>query len=533
MSLLMQALKKAEHAKQKQDVPRDPLPVAEPVAAEKLSEMSLFPMEAPLPQYQQAEAAPASAIVLAPVVTPAGLAPEPALTPIVPPSAGFPTHEAPAAAQGMDQPAHDAHEATATQNDALVSTPAAKTEPAQPARSPTNRVTQQEAADRQQALEDSKKVLLAQQQAKAVFSSKKTEKKRRTGTLAGLGLVTVGLFGGVFTYYYMQLSGTGVNQYPALTASPAPAAAPPAENTVAPAAGQTAEAAAPVAAVATVVQAEQPTSPMQQPPAIAPSSQAVAPKTSEVRSDARVPAAVLPASPASASPATPVTTPVPANPAAKEKRAPADDGAVEQALIQFKPGTRVSTANPGLNQAYQAFIAGELGSAQQQYERVVQREPNNRDALLGLAAIAVKRQQPEQAASHYVRLLDADPSDGEAIAGLVSLNQGDPNQNESRLKKVLAQNPQSGAALFALGNLYAQQSRWPDAQQTYFRAYTTAPNNPDYAFNLAVSLDRLNQGKLALDYYQRALALHSASQGNFSPASVQGRIAELRIAADQ
>lgn len=525
MSLLMQALKKAEHAKQNQDVPRDPLPVAEPVVTGKLAEMSLFPMEAP-PQQQQ-EPALEPAINIAPASASTGLAGEPALAPVLPPSAGLPMQDVPAAA-GMDESAHAMPAPAVMQHDPLVSTPAAKTEPVQPARSPANRVTQQEAAERQQALDDSKKVLLAQQQAKTVFSSKQTEKKRRTRTLAGLGMATIGLFGGVFAYYYWQLSGTGMNQYPAVVASPAPPAAPPAENTAPPAGGETPDNAAPIPAVATAAQAGQPDAPGRLLQSETPTLQAAAPKDNAVRNDARAPAAL----PAVAVSAPAAAAPV-AAPATKGKRAPAEDVAAEQALIQFKPGAGVSTANPGLNQAYQAFIAGDLGTAQQQYERVVQREPNNRDALLGLAAIAVKRQQPEQAASQYVRLLDADPSDGEAIAGLVSLNQGDPNQNESRLKKVLAQNPQSGAVLFALGNLYARQSRWPDAQQTYFRAYTTAPNNPDYAFNLAVSLDRLNQGKLALDYYQRALALHSASQGNFSPASVQSRIAELRAAAEQ
>jgi uncharacterized protein HemY len=56
---------------------------------------------------------------------------------------------------------------------------------------------------------------------------------------------------------------------------------------------------------------------------------------------------------------------------------------------------------------------------------------------------------------------------------------------------------------FALGNLYAQQGRWNDAQQAYFRAYAGDGDNPDYPlFNLAVSLEQLRQPKLALQYYQ-------------------------------
>ena len=40
-----------------------------------------------------------------------------------------------------------------------------------------------------------------------------------------------------------------------------------------------------------------------------------------------------------------------------------------------------------------------------------------------------------------------------------------------------------------LGNLYADQSQWAPAQQAYFQAHHLEPDNPDYAYNLAVGLD--------------------------------------------
>ena len=84
--------------------------------------------------------------------------------------------------------------------------------------------------------------------------------------------------------------------------------------------------------------------------------------------------------------------------------------------------------------------------------------------------------------------------------------------------------------LFALGNLYAQQGRWSDAQQVYFRAVGAAPDNPDYVYNLAIGLDRLNQGKLALGYYQRALALAQDKAVGFDRNALRKRMHELSIA---
>ncbi|MBJ7313594.1 tetratricopeptide repeat protein [Rugamonas sp. CCM 8940] len=188
--------------------------------------------------------------------------------------------------------------------------------------------------------------------------------------------------------------------------------------------------------------------------------------------------------------------------------------------------------NPALQSGYQAFNGGDLAQAREQYDAVLRQDQNNRDALLGLAALALRQRQDQQAAGLYARLLELDPNDAEALAGLIGLRQGDPGQNELRLKKLLQGAPDSAPLLFALGNLYARQGRWPEAQPLYFNAFGAAPANADYAFNLAVALDRLNQPKLALNYYQRALALAQSGPANFDPAALRRRTQELGAAAE-
>lgn len=141
--------------------------------------------------------------------------------------------------------------------------------------------------------------------------------------------------------------------------------------------------------------------------------------------------------------------------------------------------------------------------------------------------MALRRNDPALASASYMRLLELDPSDPDALAGLLSLRPGDTGQSEMRLKDMLRKSPGAGPLLFALGNLYSRQGRWTDAQQAYFRAYTANPDNPDYAFNLAVGLDRLNQPKLALNYYQRALALSQAGPAGFDSEAVRARMRQL------
>jgi Tfp pilus assembly protein PilF len=184
--------------------------------------------------------------------------------------------------------------------------------------------------------------------------------------------------------------------------------------------------------------------------------------------------------------------------------------------------------DPALEQAYQALQRNDLAAAREGYQRVLAREPANRDALLGLAAIEVRSGQVDSAESRYLKVLEIDPRDTQAVASLIALRGPlDPVASESRLKTLIASQPESAHLHFSLGNQYAQQSRWAEAQGAYFKAYSVDPENADYAFNLAVSLDHLRQSKLALEFYQRALALADKRAASFPPARARARVQEL------
>jgi uncharacterized protein HemY len=78
----------------------------------------------------------------------------------------------------------------------------------------------------------------------------------------------------------------------------------------------------------------------------------------------------------------------------------------------------------------------------------------------------------------------------------------------------------------ALGNLYAEHNQWALAQQAYFDAYSLNAS-AENAFNLAVSLDQMGKPKLALPYYQHALAL-LANNSNIDKAALEARIAAIQ-----
>ncbi len=199
-----------------------------------------------------------------------------------------------------------------------------------------------------------------------------------------------------------------------------------------------------------------------------------------------------------------------------------------EALAPIAINAPTLAVDPLVEQAYEAFQRNDLAAARDGYQRALAREPTNRDALLGLAAIDVRSGQLNSAEARYLKLLEIDPRDSHAVASLISLRgQLDPVASESRLKSLIASQPEAALLHFSLGNQYAQQSRWSEAQAAYFKAHSVDPENADYAFNLAVSLDQLHQGKLALEFYQRALALTDRRAASFNPAHARLRVQEL------
>jgi Flp pilus assembly protein TadD len=181
--------------------------------------------------------------------------------------------------------------------------------------------------------------------------------------------------------------------------------------------------------------------------------------------------------------------------------------------------------DPLLNSAFLAYRSGKFELAQQQYRQALGIDSSNTDALLGLAVIAQRRGEDSMAAHYYAQVMALDPRNAVANAGMSALTTG--GNRESRLKTLLNEQQDSSTLYFALGNYYAEQARWGEAQQAYFNAYKLEAGNAELAFNLAVSLDRLGQKKPAAQYYQRALQLDPDNHANFDHAKISQRIEDL------
>ncbi|MDH5611337.1 MAG: tetratricopeptide repeat protein [Gammaproteobacteria bacterium] len=186
--------------------------------------------------------------------------------------------------------------------------------------------------------------------------------------------------------------------------------------------------------------------------------------------------------------------------------------------------------NALLKEAWLAYNKKNYILANERYESVLSREPRNRDALLGMAAIAIKTANYKKAKASYRLLLKLDPRDQVAMAAMSNIDElSSSAEDESKLKFMLQQQPTATHLNFALGNYYAKQGKWPEAQAEYFKAWQGNSENADYVYNLAVSLDQLGKKNEALRFYKESLLFSSEQNVGFSVSDVEKRIETISV----
>lgn len=202
--------------------------------------------------------------------------------------------------------------------------------------------------------------------------------------------------------------------------------------------------------------------------------------------------------------------------------------ASRSASIQVSKTKPELGVNPILMDAFNAYNAGNDAAASKLYRQVLQRDLRNVDALMGLGAIAQRQGRVADANGWYAKVLEVEPRNALATSAILdSQPQNDVASNESRIKNMLAKQPDDANLHATLGNFYADLNQWSAAQQAYFDAYRLNAS-ADNAFNLGVSLDQLGKPKLALPYYQRALQLSQTTASKIDKVALEARITAIQ-----
>lgn len=180
-----------------------------------------------------------------------------------------------------------------------------------------------------------------------------------------------------------------------------------------------------------------------------------------------------------------------------------------------------------LDSAYRALRDGDFEAATRLYRSLEQRDGRNADVQFGLAALALARDDADEAHRRYVAVLRADPQQDFARTALQAYFPTADTATAALHLREQAVRKATPLVWQALGALYARSARWPEARHAYEEAYRLDARHPDAAYNLAVSLDHLGEAANAARHYAEAAALARHRAPGFDPARARERAQQL------
>ncbi|MEQ8937976.1 MAG: tetratricopeptide repeat protein, partial [Gammaproteobacteria bacterium] len=89
---------------------------------------------------------------------------------------------------------------------------------------------------------------------------------------------------------------------------------------------------------------------------------------------------------------------------------------LDQQSMRISKESRDDTEAVLVRQGFDAFQRGDYGMARSLYQDALSIDADNRDAHLGLAAIAIKFNDLQEAFTHYKSILNVNPDDAMAMS---------------------------------------------------------------------------------------------------------------------
>jgi tetratricopeptide (TPR) repeat protein len=209
-----------------------------------------------------------------------------------------------------------------------------------------------------------------------------------------------------------------------------------------------------------------------------------------------------------------------------------DKNANRRGDVRFDLKSKLADENvpEAIENAYRAMEAGQLEAAGMLYKRIIYAEPENKDALFGLASVYQRTGQLPQARAMYSKLLSLDPENWPAMNNfLVLAAEEAPDHAIEEFKRLMQTNPEFAPIPAQIGMIYYKQKKYDDAANYLIKAIQLDPSNLSYRYNLAVIYDHLGRSREAGRLYMQLL--EQAQNGKALPESaekIQERLSHIR-----
>jgi Flp pilus assembly protein TadD len=193
-----------------------------------------------------------------------------------------------------------------------------------------------------------------------------------------------------------------------------------------------------------------------------------------------------------------------------EKKSTADAGQLN-ATATVAPNALPSELQDVAIAAQKNLRQHKYRTAAKQYQTILEKDPNNLDALSNLGVVYFRTGKTATAESTLKKALAIAPNDASVLTtlGIVHYRQSRFDEALKELRKAVEINPNSATAHNYLGITASQKGRQQEAEKEMLQAIAEDPNYAEAHFNLAVILITTQppSRELAREHYARATAL--------------------------
>jgi predicted aspartyl protease/Flp pilus assembly protein TadD len=195
---------------------------------------------------------------------------------------------------------------------------------------------------------------------------------------------------------------------------------------------------------------------------------------------------------------------------------------------------RAVAADKARDRAVRALREGEFDVAEKLFRELLAKNPQDKDARLGLSFTLFKKRMLQDAYDHAARVIASDPlsARAHALLGSVVLAAGDFRLSVEEFRTALSLKDDEALAIAGLAMVDFYENRSSVAVTGLKRAVFIDPNEPDYIFNLAQASARTERYKEAADAYERFLVIAPKTDAD-RRARIRGLIDFLRYLGQQ